>query len=145
MIGERTAEDLKIKVGTAYPREQEVFMEVKGRNLVTGLPKKLNIGSKEMMEALEEPITAIADAVHAVFERTPPELASDIGEQGIYMTGGGALLHNLNKLIFHKTGIKVIIADDAPSCVAIGTGMSLDWIDILENGSTGEMERERFF
>lgn len=145
MIGERTAEDLKVKVGTAFPREKEVFMEVKGRNLVTGLPKKLNIGSTEMMEALEEPITAIADAVHAVFERTPPELASDIGEQGIYMTGGGALLHNLDKLISHKTGIKVIIADDAPSCVAIGTGKSLDWIDVLENGSTGEMERERGF
>lgn len=145
MIGERTAEDLKIRVGTAFPKEKETFMEVKGRNLVSGLPRKLNISSTEMLDALEEPVTAIADAVHAVFERTPPELASDIGETGIYMTGGGALLHNLDRLITEKTGIQAKLPQDAVSCVAIGTGMSLDWIDVLENGITGETERQRGF
>ncbi len=145
MIGERTAEDIKVKIGTAYPVEKEVYMDVKGRNLVSGLPKQLKISSSEMLEALEEPITAIADAVHAVFERTPPELASDIGEKGIYMTGGGALLNNLDKLLSEKTGIKTVIVEDAVSSVAMGTGMSLDWIEVLENGMTGEIERERGF
>lgn len=145
LIGERTAEDLKINVGTAFQREEEVFMEIKGRDLVTGLPRKLNISSSEMLEALEETVTAIADAVHAVFERTPPELASDIGETGVYMTGGGALLHNLDKLISKKTGIKAKLPEDAVSCVAIGTGKALNWIDMLENGMTGEIERQRGF
>jgi len=92
MIGERSAEDLKINIGTAYPREKEVSMEVRGRNLVTGLPKTIRVTSDEMLEALEEPVTAIAEAVHAVLERTPPELAADIGNIGVVMTGGGCLL-----------------------------------------------------
>jgi len=133
MIGERSAEALKINIGTAYRRQKEVFMEVRGRNLVTGLPKTINVSSDEMLEALEEPVNAIVETVHAVLERTPPELAADIGNTGIVMTGGGALLYGLDKLIQIKTGIPTRIADDPIECVAIGTGKSLDWVDILDN------------
>lgn len=133
LIGERTAEDLKINIGTAFKREKEVFMDVRGRNLVSGLPRTIKVSSEEMREALEEPVTAVADAVHAVLERTPPELAADISDKGMLMTGGGSLLYGLDKLISDRTGIKVIIADDAVSCVAKGTGKSLDLIDMLEH------------
>ena len=133
MIGERSAEDLKINIGTAYPREKEVFMEIRGRNLLTGLPKNINISSTDMLEAMEEPISQIVETVHSVLERTPPELAADIGDKGIVMTGGGALLHGLDKLITKKTGIKVRIADDSIGSVAIGTGKALDWVDLLDS------------
>ena len=133
MIGERSAEALKINIGTAYKRKKEVFMQIRGRNLVTGLPKTINVSSEEMMEALEEPITAIVETVHAVLERTPPELAADIGNTGIVMTGGGALLYGLDKLIQERTGISTNIAENPIECVAIGTGKSLDWVDILDN------------
>ncbi|WP_077369543.1 rod shape-determining protein [Anaerosalibacter sp. Marseille-P3206] len=133
MIGERSAEALKMNIGTAYRRQKEVYMEVRGRNLVTGLPKTINVSSDEMLEALEEPVNAIVETVHAVLERTPPELAADIGNTGIVMTGGGALLYGLDKLIQIKTGIPTRIADDPIECVAIGTGKSLDWVDILDN------------
>lgn len=132
MIGERTAEDIKINIGGAYPREQEVFMDVKGRNLVSGLPVNIKVSSEEIVEALEESVAAIADAVHGVLEKTPPELASDIANQGIVMTGGGALLWGFNKLIEKRTGIPVYIADDAVSCVAKGTGSALDSMQMLE-------------
>lgn len=133
MIGERSAEELKINIGTASKRDKEVFMEVRGRNLVTGLPKTINVSSEEMLEALEEPVTNIIDAVHAVLERTPPELAADIGNKGIVLTGGGALLWGLDKLITKRTGITTQIAEDPVACVAIGTGKALDWVDVLEN------------
>lgn len=133
MIGERSAEALKINIGTAYKRNKEVYMEIRGRNLVTGLPKTINVSSSEMMEALEEPITAIVETVHAVLERTPPELAADIGNTGIVMTGGGALLYGLDKLIQERTGISTNIAENPIECVAIGTGKSLDWVDMLDN------------
>ncbi|MCF6465061.1 rod shape-determining protein [Clostridium sp. Cult2] len=133
MIGERSAEDLKIQIGTAYPREKEVFMEVRGRNLLTGLPRTVNISSSEMLEALEESVSQIIDTVHSVFERTPPELAADIGNKGIVMTGGGALLHGMDKLITKKTGIKVNIVEDPIGSVAIGTGRALDWVNLLES------------
>lgn len=131
MIGERTAEELKINVGTAFPREEQVKMEVRGRNLISGLPKTMEVTSDEMLEALAEPISAIADAVHAVLERTPPELSADISDRGIVMTGGGSLLNGLDKLISKRTNIPVYIAEDAVSCVAIGTGKSLDNFDVL--------------
>jgi rod shape-determining protein MreB len=131
MIGERTAEELKINVGTAFPRETQVKMEVRGRNLISGLPKTMEVTSDEMLEALAEPVSAIADAVHSVLERTPPELSADISDRGIVMTGGGSLLHGLDKLISQRTNIPVYIADDAVSCVAIGTGKSLDNFDLL--------------
>lgn len=131
MIGERTAEELKINIGTVFPRPQEVSMEIRGRNLVSGLPKTITVTSTELMEALEEPVSAIVEAVHSVLERTPPELAADISDRGIVMTGGGSLVYGFDKLLEHKTGIKVIIADDAVSAVALGTGKVLDNLDLL--------------
>lgn len=133
MIGSRSAEDLKINIGTAFPVEEEKFMEVRGRNLVTGLPKNIMISSTDMLEALEETVTAIADAVHSVFEKTPPELASDISERGIVMTGGGALIGGLDKLIGKRTGVSTVIADEAISCVAMGTGKALEHLDTLSD------------
>lgn len=144
MIGERSAEDLKISIGTAYPREKNVYMEVRGRNLVSGLPKTINVSSEEMLEALEEPISDIAETVHTVLERTPPELAADIGNQGIVMTGGGSLLYGLDKLITKRTGVPVYIAEEAVSCVAIGTGKSLDWVDVLDNGMVSDQQRRQY-
>ncbi|MDF2841045.1 MAG: cell shape determining protein MreB/Mrl family [Clostridia bacterium] len=131
MIGERTAEELKINIGTAFPRDEQVKLDVRGRNLISGLPKTIEISSEEMLEALAEPVSAIADAVHSVLERTPPELSADISDRGIVMTGGGSLLYGLDKLISKRTNIPVYIADEAVSCVAIGTGKSLDNFDIL--------------
>jgi len=132
MIGLRSAEELKINIGTAYPVEEEQFMEIRGRNLVTGLPVNLTISSTDLLEAMEEPITSIADAVHSVLEKTPPELAADISEKGIVMTGGGCLIKGLDKLISKRTGLSVFIAEDAVSCVAKGTGQSLEHMDILK-------------
>lgn len=138
MIGERTAEDIKITVGSAYPRKQQVFMDVKGRNLVSGLPVNIKISSEEILEALEESVSTIADAVHSVLEKTPPELASDIANQGIVMTGGGALLWGFNQLIEKRTGIPVYIAEDAVSCVANGTGSALDSIEMLQRSQSAK-------
>lgn len=136
MIGERTAEDIKINIGGAYPRNQNAFMDVRGRNLVSGLPVNIKVSSEEILEALEESVSSIADAVHSVLERTPPELASDISNQGIVMTGGGALLWGFNRLIEKRTGIPVYIAEEAISCVAKGTGNALHSIEMLERSSS---------
>jgi len=122
MIGERTAEEIKIRIGSAYPLEEPLDMEIRGRDLINGLPKTISINSEEVREALEEPLTAIVDAVKAVLERTPPELAADIIDRGIVMTGGGALLRGLDHLFAKATGIPVRLADDPVSCVAEGTG-----------------------
>jgi len=127
LIGERTAEELKINVGTAYENTQTSSIEVRGRNLITGLPKTISVTSDEMFEALQESVLSIVDAVHSVLERTPPELAADIAERGIVMTGGGSLLDGLDKLIAEKTGINTVIAEDAVSCVAIGTGKYVEF------------------
>ncbi len=132
MIGERTAEELKVNIGCVYPKIQDIEMDIRGRDLITGLPKTITVYSSEMMEALEEPANMIVDAVHSVLERTPPELASDISDKGIYMTGGGCLVDGLDKLLADKTGINVMIADDAISCVALGTGKALDNLDSLD-------------
>lgn len=136
MIGERTAEDLKIHIGCVYPRVQEVTMEIRGRNLVSGLPKTILVSSNEMLEALEEPATAVVEAVHSVLERTPPELASDISDKGIILTGGGGMIYGLDSLIQKKTGIDVYLAEEAVSCVALGTGKALDNIEIIERSQT---------
>lgn len=132
MIGERTAEDLKLSIGTAYKRTKEVYEEIRGRNLLTGLPMTVKISSDEMLEALAEPIAEIVETVHSVLETTPPELASDISNKGILMTGGGALLYGIDKLIQEKTQIETKVAEDPISCVAIGTGKALDWMNFLE-------------
>jgi rod shape-determining protein MreB len=143
MIGLRSAEELKIQIGAAFPEEEEKFVEIRGRNLVTGLPKNLTISSTDTLEALEETVMAIADAVHSVLERTPPELAADISEKGIIMTGGGCLLHGLHKLIAKRTGVPVYIADEAISCVALGTGKALENIDVYSSSLLTD-ERKRY-
>ena len=132
MIGERTAEELKVNIGCVYPKFQDMEMDVRGRDLFTGLPKTITVYSSELMEALEEPASMIVDAVHSVLERTPPELSSDISDKGIYMTGGGCLVDGLDKLLQEKIGINVMIAEDAISRVAIGTGKALDNLDKLD-------------
>ena len=129
LIGEKTAEELKINIGCAYPREEEMTMDVRGRNLITGLPATVTVSSTEMLEALEEPVAAIFDAVHSVLERTPPELMADISQRGIVMTGGGALLYGLDRMLATKIGIDVYVAEDTVSCVAIGTGKALSMMD----------------
>ena len=134
-IGERTAEELKVTIGTAFAREEQISRECRGRDLVTGLPKSVEVTSGEMMDALEEPLQTISEAVHNVLERTPPELAADISNSGIIVTGGGALLYGIDKRIEERTGIKVIIAEDPKSCVAIGTGKALDSLEKLEGNS----------
>ena len=132
MIGERTAEDLKINIGCVYPKIQDAEMEIRGRDLITGLPRTITVYSSEMLEALIEPAMMIVDSVHSVLEKTPPELAADISDKGIYMTGGGCLVDGLDKLLQEKTGINVMIAQDAVSCVALGTGKALDNFDSLD-------------
>ncbi len=137
MIGERTAVELKLNIGCVYPKFQDMEMDVRGRDLLTGLPRTITVYSSEMLEALEEPSMLIVDAVHNVLEKTPPELASDISDKGIYMTGGGCLIDGLDKLIQEKTGINVMIAEDSISCVAIGTGKALDNLDNLDRSRRG--------
>ncbi len=132
IIGERTAEELKVNVGCVFPKFQDMEMDVRGRDLSTGLPKTITVYSSEMMEALEEPAMKIVEAVHAVLEKTPPELAADISDKGIYMTGGGCLIDGLDKLLQDRIGINVMIAEDAISCVAIGTGKALDNLDSID-------------
>jgi len=132
MIGERTAEEMKIKIGCVYPREEEVSMDIRGRSLISGLPKTITVTSTEMMEALEETVSHIVEAVHSVLERTLPELVGDISSRGIVLTGGGSLIYGLDKLLQEKTGINVIIADEPVSCVAIGTGKALENIEVLQ-------------
>ncbi len=136
MIGERTAEEVKIKIGSAILDNGLEDMEIRGRDLVSGLPKTLIITSKEIYEALKEPVNNIIDAIKSNLEKTPPELSSDIMEQGIVLTGGGALLNGLDVLITNETGIPVIVAENPLDCVALGTGKALDSIDILKKTSS---------
>jgi len=133
IIGERTAEDLKINIGCVYPKIQDMEMELRGRDLTTGLPRTISVRSSEMFEALIKPAMMVVDSVHSVLEKTPPELAADISDKGIYMTGGGCLVDGLDKLLQEKTGINVMIAQDAVSCVALGTGKALDNLDVLDS------------
>ena len=126
LIGERTAEEIKINVGSVYKREVPAEIEIRGRNLVSGLPKNMVVTSEEIRQALEEPVANIIDGIRSVLEITPPELASDISDRGIVLTGGGSLIQGLDKLMLEEKGINAVIADDAMSCVAIGTGM---WVE----------------
>ena len=135
LIGERTAEAVKKQIGAVYDHPEAVHVEVKGRCIRQGLPKVITISSKEMIEALAEPITAILDAICWVIENTPPELLGDILHNGIVMTGGGSLLYGFDQLVTQVTGIKTRVAKDAVSCVAIGTGKSLDNLDLLQEGA----------
>ena len=128
LIGERTAEDIKIKIGSAYRRPEPVFLDVKGRNLVTGLPKTISVSSEETEEALRETTSQIVEAVHSVLEKTPPELAADIADRGIILTGGGCLLYGLEELIEEKTGINTMTAEEPMTAVAIGTGRYVEFL-----------------
>ncbi len=132
MIGERTAEEIKIRVGSAYPLDEELSMEVKGRDLVAGLPKTLTITSEEVREALSEPIALIVESVRQTLERTPPELSADLVDRGLILAGGGALLRNLDKLLSEETGLPVTVADDPLTAVCLGTGKMLDEIKYLK-------------
>jgi len=141
LIGERTSEEIKIQIGSAYPDGPTSpagkfdRMEVKGRDLVSGIPKTLEIGAQEIREALSEPINAIVEAVRIALERTPPELAADIVDKGIVLAGGGALLRNLDQLLREETGLPVVIAEDPLSCVVLGSGKILDELDLLRQVS----------
>ncbi|MBN2120902.1 MAG: rod shape-determining protein [Candidatus Omnitrophica bacterium] len=132
MIGERTAEEIKMKVGSAYPLEEETDIEVKGRDLITGLPKLVKVNSEEIRQALDPPVREIIEATKVTLERTPPELSADLIERGIVMCGGGSLLKGLDKLIGDETGLPVIVADDPLTAVALGTGKVLEEIKYLK-------------
>ena len=128
LVGERTAEDLKIKIGTVYDVGEETFQDVRGRDLVTGLPKTITVSSKETEEALSEPVNQIVETIHSVLEKTPPELAADIADRGIVLTGGGSLLRGLEELIHSRTGINTITAEDPMTAVAVGTGKYVEFL-----------------
>lgn len=145
LIGERTAEEIKINIGSAFPHREEVYMEVTGRNLISGLPKTVTLSSNETIEALEEPLSLIVEAIHNVIEHTPPELASDISENGLCMTGGGSLLYGLDKVLCEKLKIPCYVADDAVSCVAIGTGKVLEGIDSYDSKSIYNYRRGDYY
>ena len=133
LVGERTAEEIKKNVGCAFPRRETIYMEVTGRDLMNGLPHTVSVGSDEMIEALEEPLASIIEAICQVLERTPPELASDISQRGIVMTGGGSLLYGLDRLISENTKVPCYVAEDPVSCVALGTGRALESIDVFSD------------
>ena len=142
LIGERTAEQVKKTIGCVYPRTEEEIMEVKGRCLMTGLPRTFTLSSSEILEALEEVSSAIVEAIHGVLERTPPELTGDISSNGIVMTGGGSLIWGFDKLVASKTGIPTRVADEAVSCVAYGTGNCLENLASMQDG-TINLSRKR--
>ena len=143
LIGDRTAEELKMNIGCVFPRPEEVTMEIKGRCLMTGLPRVFSVSSSEMIEAFEEVSSRILEAIHGVLERTPPELVADISTNGIVMTGGGSLLWGFDKLIESHTGIETHVAEDAISCVAYGTGKSLDSLDQMQDGTMNLSRRKQ--
>ena len=143
LIGERTAEELKMQIGCVFPRPEEQTLEIKGRCLMTGLPRVFTVSSSEMIEAFEEVSTRILEAIHGVLERTPPELVADISTNGIVMTGGGSLVWGFDKLIESHTGIETHVADDAISCVAYGTGKSLEWVGDMQDGTMNISRRKQ--
>ena len=143
LIGERTAEQIKIEIGSAYALDPELTMEIKGRCLMTGLPKTITVTSTEMLEAFEEPVERILEAIHGVLERTPPELVADIANNGIVMTGGGSLVRGFDKLVTARTGIHAMVAENAIQCVAEGTGKSLDSIQDMQDGTMNLSRRKQ--
>ena len=132
MVGERTAEEIKITIGSAFPKAEELSMDIRGRDLVTGLPKTLRITSTEILDALREPVNSILDDIKLTLEKTPPELAADIMDKGIMLTGGGALLDGMDDLIKEETGMPVHIAEEPLDCVAIGAGRVVEEIETLK-------------
>ena len=143
LVGERTAEEMKKQIGCVFPKEEEETMDVKGRCLLTGLPKVVTVSSTEMMDAFEEPVERIMEAIHSVLERTPPELVADVSTNGIIMTGGGSLVYGFDKLVTARTGIHTTVADDAISCVVLGTGKSLDSLNAMQDGTMNLSRRKQ--
>ncbi len=143
LVGERTAEEMKKQIGCVFPKEEEETLDVKGRCLLTGLPKVVAVSSTEMMDAFEEPVERIMEAIHSVLERTPPELVADISTNGIVMTGGGSLVSGFDKLVTARTGIHTMIAEDAISCVALGTGKSLETLNSMQDGTMNLSRRKQ--
>jgi len=134
LIGERTAEEVKIEIGTAMEVERPARMDIRGRDLVTGLPKTLTINQNQIREALAEPVEGIIEAIKSTLEKCPPELAADIMDRGIVMTGGSSLLRNFDRLLSRETGMPVLVSEDALSCVALGTGIAVEHIDVFKRG-----------
>ena len=143
LVGESTAEKMKIAIGCVYPMPEEAFMDVKGRCLLTGLPKTITVSSSEMLEAFEEPAERILESIHSVLERTPPELVADVSTNGITMTGGGSLIYGFDTLIASRTGIETRVAENAIACVAEGTGRSLDMITDMQEGTINLSRRRQ--
>lgn len=138
MIGERTAEEIKITIGSAYPLSEERTLDVKGRDLVAGLPKTLTVTSEEIRDALQEPVSSIVDSVRITLEKCPPELSADLVDRGIVLSGGGSMLRGLDKLVASQTGLPVTLADDPLSAVAEGTGVVLNELDFLAKFKAGK-------
>jgi len=132
LVGERTAEDIKIEVGSAVPLKQPLTTEARGRDLVSGLPRNVTVSSTEVTEAIQEPLTAVVGAVRSVLEQTPPELAADIFDRGLVLTGGGALLRGIDRYLSLHTGIPALVADDPQTCVVRGTGLALEHFEVLK-------------
>ena len=143
LVGERTAEEMKKQIGCVFPKDEEETMDVKGRCLLTGLPKVVTVSSTEMMDAFEEPVERIMEAIHSVLERTPPELVADVSTNGIIMTGGGSLVYGFDKLVTARTGIHATVAEDAISCVVLGTGKSLDSLNSMQDGTMNLSRRKQ--
>ncbi len=139
MVGERTAEEVKIQIGTALPLERELTMEVRGRDLIAGLPRTIPITSSEVMEAIEIPLQQLVAAVRMVLEQTPPELSSDIIDKGMVMSGGGSLLRNIDKLLTQVTGVPCHVAENALNCVALGTGLALEHFDFFKKSLVSQI------
>jgi rod shape-determining protein MreB len=139
-IGERTAEEVKMMIGSAVPVHNEGIMDVRGRDQVTGLPKTIKLTTNEVTQALQEPLIAIVGAARAVLEKTPPEMASDVVDRGIILTGGGALLRGLDELIAEQTNVPCQVADNPLDCVAIGAGAALDYLDVIKRSLPTEEE-----
>jgi rod shape-determining protein MreB len=131
LVGERTAEQIKFEIGSAFPLDEPMTMEIKGRDLIEGIPKTLTVTDAEIREALQEPVAIIVNAVRVALERTPPELSADIVDRGIVLTGGGSLLRNLDRLLREETGLPVSVAEDPLSSVVLGTGKMLSDFDLL--------------
>ena len=141
MLGERTAEEIKIAIGSAFPMPDEPHAEIRGRDLVTGLPRTIVVSAEEIRRAMDEPVNAIVDAVKATLDRTPPELSGDIMDRGIVLTGGGALLRGLDERLRHETGMPIIIAERPLDCVALGSGKCVEEFEALQQVLVSEPRR----
>jgi rod shape-determining protein MreB len=141
MLGERTAEEIKVAVGSAFPSPDEPHAEIRGRDLVTGLPRTIVVSAEEIRRAMDEPVNAIVDAVKATLDRTPPELSGDIMDRGIVLTGGGALLQGLDERLRHETGMPIIVAERPLECVALGSGKCVEEFEALQQVLVSEPRR----